>query len=266
MFLINWPLSWLFGNRICQLILDRIVKWLNHFRGIGSGTGVASSGERVVFNVMKKHGSSPYCVFDVGANKGQFLQLTLDNIGREPHDIHCFEPGKQTFEILTRSQPPSEHIRLNNAGLAKEVGEAELHYDEVGSGLASLTKRDMVHRGIDFSQRETVTLDTVDHYCEVNQIERIDLLKIDVEGHELDVLTGAKRMFDEKRIGTVIFEFGGTSVDTRIYFRDFWNFFQDIGFSLFRITPSGYLFQIKKYRERDEQFLTANFVAISLEN
>ena len=57
------------------------------------------------------------------------------------------------------------------------------------------------------------------------------------------------------------FEFGGTNIDTRTYFRDFWYFFKECGFILYRITPLGAEL-IRTYRESDEYFMTTNFIAV----
>jgi len=89
------------------------------------------------------------------------------------------------------------------------------------------------------------------------------LLKIDVEGHELDVLTGALEMLKNHRIRMVSFEFGGCNIDTRTFFQDYWKFFAQFhGFEFYRITPSGYLTRVWKYREIYEQFRTTNFLVI----
>ena len=64
-------------------------------------------------------------------------------------------------------------------------------------------------------------------------------------------------------VDMVSFEFGGCNIDTRTFFKDFWYFFSEIEFSLFRITPSGYLFPLKSYQETYEQFRTMNFVALA---
>jgi FkbM family methyltransferase len=50
---------------------------------------------------------------------------------------------------------------------------------------------------------EKVRIETIDGYCGERGIERIDLLKLDVEGHELDVLNGGVEMFRKSAIGMV---------------------------------------------------------------
>ena len=263
--LIKRALSKLSGSRHVQRCLQKNVSVSQFLMGVGSGSDVSSSGEAAIFALLKGRVAPPYCVFDVGANKGQFVKVILDNLATDQLSIHCFEPGLQTFASLTSAvglQRRSGLVKLNNFGMGREVSEAVLHFDSAGSGLASLTKRKLDHYGIDFEQSEKVRIRTVDDYCAENAIGRIDLLKIDVEGHELDALHGAAGMFAADAIGLVSFEFGGCNIDTRTYFRDFFYFFEKVAMRIFRITPSGYLSPLDTYNESLEQFSTTNFVAL----
>lgn len=251
------------GNRFIQELIEKIVLASQYLMGIGSGGGALTSGEQAIFHVLKEKIRPPYCIFDVGANTGQFLQLILENVTADDFKIHCFEPGHETFKMLVESSKENKRVKLNNIGLSKEKGEVLLYFDNFGSGLASLTKRKLDHFNIDFSKSEKVIIDTIDNYCSENSIDHIHLLKIDIEGHELDALAGARRMFATKSIDIVTFEFGGCNIDTRTFFQDFWYFFSEVDFALFRITPSGYLHPLKSYRENFEQFRTINFLAIA---
>jgi hypothetical protein len=145
------------------------------------------------------------------------------------------------------------------------TGTATLHYDKRGSGLASLTRRSVKHLGIVFDEAEEVMVSTLDNYCCHAGIERIDLLKVDVEGHELDVLAGGRQMFERGRVSIVMFEFGGCNVDSRSYWRDFYSWFEAVGMSVYRVTPSAFLRELRRYREIDEQFRTTNFAAVRRE-
>lgn len=245
-----------------QSMLEKNVQVAQYLMGIGSGSGVQSSGEKAIFDILRQKNRPPYCIFDVGSNKGQFLQLILENIRDGEFLVHCFEPAHETFRHLLESVAQDGRIKPNNIGLGKEEGEAVLHYDFAGSGLASLTKRKLDRFNIDFNKAEKVQINTIDNYCEENSISHIHLLKIDIEGHELDALAGAKKMFDRNAIGIVTFEFGGCNIDTRTFFQDFWYFFNDADYDIFRITPSGYLHPLESYKESHEQFRTINFVAV----
>lgn len=264
-------LSLITGNPIAQRCLEWGVVRAQYLMGIGSGGVVANSGEKIALSLaIAGHGggshgdrraTSPVCIFDVGANIGQFSGVAKAVLMGHPYTIHCFEPGRHTFDRLRENIGDDNSFRLNNIALGANVGSASLFYDKAGSGLASMTKRNLEHFKIDFSQSESVSVDTVDNYCDRARIDKIDLLKMDVEGHELDVLRGAARLLEDRRIGAILFEFGGCNIDTRSFLQDYFYFFKKYSPNrMFRITPSGYLSPLDSYREIDEQFRTTNFL------
>lgn len=264
-------LSLLTRNSIAQCCLEWGVVRAQYLMGIGSAGDVARSGEKIALtqtiacyyrgSCSDHHATSPICVFDVGANIGQFSGLAKTVLRGYPYTVHCFEPGHHTFEQLRKNIGADDSFHLNNIALGTHAGSASLFYDKVGSGIASMTKRNLEHLKIDFSQSEPISVNTVDNYCDQARIDRIDLLKMDVEGHELDVLKGAARMLENRRVGSILFEFGGCNIDTRSYLQDYFYLFKKYGPNkMYRITPSGYLSPLDSYREIDEQFRTTNFL------
>ena len=202
----------------------------------------------------------------MGANKGQYLNILLKKLQNMDVTIHCFEPARVSYMLLQQNVNSFRHVKLNKLALGKEQGKRTLYYDMPDSGLASFTKRNLEHKAIKFDESETVNVDTIDNYCNMNKVQRIHLLKLDVEGHELDVLLGASEMFKRGAIDIVTFEFGGCNIDTHSMFRDFFYFFEELQMEVSRITPSGYLYKIKTYKEIFEQFRASNFIAIRLPN
>lgn len=147
--------------------------------------------------------------------------------------------------------------------MANKNEDAILYSNIDGSGLASLTKRRLDHFNIDFNKTEQIKLTTLDTYCKSQSIKHIHLLKLDVEGHEFDVLSGSKDMFASKSIDMVTFEFGGCNIDTRTFFQDFWYFFTENNMSIYRIMSNATLYHIPTYQEIHEQFITTNYIAIT---
>jgi hypothetical protein len=75
----------------------------------------------------------------------------------------------------------------------------------------------------------------------------------------LDVLKGAINSISQFKI--IQFEFGGTDIDTRVFFRDFWDYFLSTNFSIFRLTPKG-LVKVNEYSEHHEVFSFTTYFAI----
>jgi hypothetical protein len=114
---------------------------------------------------------------------------------------------------------------------------------------------------ISFEHREEVEAKTLDQYLGLlGPDEKLDLLKLDIEGAELSALAGGKKLLSRTRV--VQFEFGGCNIDSRTFFQDFWRIFKALGFKIFRISPLGPV-QIVDYQEWDEFFITTNYLAVN---
>jgi FkbM family methyltransferase len=256
------------GSPKAQDLLERGVVFAQDLMGIGSGSSPHSSGETVLAGILRRQyaaAAAPLCVFDVGSNEGQFLEEVFEPLQHSglPLQVHAFEPSQAAYQVLHDRFQDRPDLRLNHFGLGKQNGEFELFANAPGSGLASLSRRRLDHFGIGFDSSERVAIRKLDDYCLEQGVERIDLLKMDVEGHELDVLEGGARMFRERRIRLASFEFGGGNIDSRTFFQDFWYFFTENGPArLYRITPAGSLAPLPEYREVYEQFRTTNFLVM----
>ncbi|WP_414585492.1 FkbM family methyltransferase [Scytonema sp. PCC 10023] len=226
---------------------------------IGLGGGVEDSGEKYILTKFAKSIDSKNIpvVFDVGANKGQFAQTASKILGTRVK-MHCFEPSLITFPSLEKNLDGYSNIQLHNFGLGEFSEEVTLYADDELSGCASLYYRKSF--GL-IKVTETVKLKALDDFCLENGIQHIHYLKLDVEGHELSVIKGAKNMLSAGRIDLIQFEFGGCNIDSRTYFRDFFDLLNPL-YSIYRLLRNG-LAPIKEYHETLEVFTTTNFIAIS---
>lgn len=257
------------SSKRAQQYIQQNVQFLLELMGIGSGSAPAWSGEKNLGTLLRTRRTDsglPLCIFDVGAGSGQFLSILIQPLeaSRVPFLAHVFEPSPVAFRRLQASFGDRPEMSLNNLGLGHTAGEFELFSDGAGSMLASLSRRRLDHFGIGLTTSERVRLETLDEYCRQRAVSNIDLLKLDVEGHELSVLQGGLRMIREHRIEMVSFEFGGANIDSRTFFQDFWYFFQDnCSGTLHRISPSGNLIPLLQYDEIYEQFRNTNFLFIA---
>lgn len=238
------------------------VSALNYVRGIGSASNLHDSGEILAVLKLMRLRKPVDVVFDVGASVGKFYQeISSSKSASEVTNYHLFEPSAKSFRILEERFGGIDRIVLNNCAISDRVGFAEIFSPADGSELTSLSQRDLRHVGLTFDCSMTVPLDTIDEYCKRNHVDKIDLLKIDVEGHELDVLHGSSELLKARSIDLILFEFGGANIDSRTYFRDIYFLLREQGFSISRVTPFGYLHEILEYSETDEIFSTTNYIA-----
>ena len=146
-------------------------------------------------------------VFDVGTNIG-----TISNwfASRTQH-VHGFEPHPDNLR-MTNDQivlRKTTNITLSQLALGSEPRNLHLHvkrfhgHHSLGDTSVSPTV-----------EKIDVEVETVDRYCASNGIERIDFLKIDVEGFEEDVLRGATTMLKNKNVGLVLFEVRRTILES----------------------------------------------------
>lgn len=196
-------------------------------------------------------------VFDIGANVGDWAAFAIRINDRII--LHCFEPSKPAYRALVERRWPAT-VRIQNMGMDEVEGIRHLNVVGECSGMNSLYRR----KGLEASTalgKEEITVTTVDRYCEKNAVHTIDLMKVDVEGHELAVFRGAHRMFADGRIRMIQFEYGGCNLDARVYLADIWEYLEPFGFTFHKLYPEGRR-HVATYRQSLETFKYSNWVAV----
>jgi len=146
-------------------------------------------------------------VLDIGANVGDVAVAAL-NTYKESRVI-CFEPVQKTFEALRdRLRPFGDRVELHKVALSNTTGEGEINITTF-HGANSIAPQASFHKEcnphVQEMGKESIELVRLDDYCVHFACERIDVMKIDVEGHELDVLRGGLQ-FISTRVDFIIIE------------------------------------------------------------
>jgi FkbM family methyltransferase len=129
-------------------------------------------------------------VFDVGSNKGQSVSQYLNWFPNA--NVYGFEPSGGAFHELRSNFSTNNRVEVINVALGSKVGSKELlvgndskrggfHLDKTGDGVV---------------ERKNVRVEKLDNFCKSNNIKEINFLKVDTEGHDMDVLKGAHDMLD----------------------------------------------------------------------
>jgi len=233
-----------------------LAMYLDILQGKGSGTGWDMGGE-VTAAVAFLAGARDPVIFDVGANVGEWTREIWAALGRGRY--FAYEPQQACADRLKASDVPG--LTIVQRAVSDQPGELDLHADFAGSVVASLYQRADTYLDPQTCV-ERVQVTTVDEEMQAYGLDRIDFMKIDVEGAELQVLQGAQRALGRQAIRSFTFEFGSANIYSRVFFRDLWDLIAGNGYSLWRIVPGGRLIPQPRYREDLEHFRgVSNYVA-----
>ena len=238
----------------------KIIHIFETILGNSLGKGISVSLANEIKSVRKFLKEDVLVIFDIGANYGNYTDELLKFFPQSKY--YLFEPGSLPYKHLLEKFKNYPNVKIFNNAVSDNNSSQLLYYDKKGSGLASLYKRKLEHFNIKFDEQEEIeliSLNTLFKNDFNNKSFKVNFCKIDIEGHELNVLNSIKDNFE--KFNLIQFEFGGCNIDSRTYFQDFWYLLKD-NFDIYRISISGPIL-IKKYRELDESFVMTNYLAVN---
>ena len=141
-------------------------------------------------------------IVDAGANVGQTIERF--RLAFDRPEIHSFEPSPATFKELERRTSGLQGVRLNNRGLGASAGQLEL-IENSTSLMSSFLEPGPEYWG-EVERRVPVPVTTLDKYCAEQSIERLDILKTDTQGYDLEVLRGSAELLDRHRVRLIYME------------------------------------------------------------
>ncbi|MEO6246409.1 MAG: FkbM family methyltransferase [Opitutaceae bacterium] len=224
------------------------------------------NGERwLVRELLRAHRADgtgrPFVVVDGGVNRGDYSRCVFA-LAREIGvvvEVHAFEPAPACVAELRAALAGEPAFRLTPSALSDRVGEALLYDGQSGSSLASLVPR-AEHSG-ESGGAVTVPLRRLDDYLVAQQIARVDLLKLDVEGHEVAALRGLGERLRPDVVDVIQFEYGGAALDAGTTLRDLYRLLEGKGYAMAKLFP--HAVELRGYRPWAEHFSYANYVALA---
>lgn len=156
--------------------------------------------EKRTLEIIRESLNDPSIFFDVGANIGS---ITAPIAKTTKAEIHSFEPSRLSFGYLEKNVRDNQldNVTLNNFAVHSEDRKEMQFYEaeeKYGNSSLSATYSQQPHYAV-----QTISLDA---YCKRKNISKIDVLKIDVQGYEIEVLKGAQDLLKTTSIATIIFE------------------------------------------------------------
>ena len=152
-------------------------------------------------------GNKAKVVFDVGANRGNTTRK-YEKAFPQAY-IHAFEPFPASCKAFEKKHRDNTRIKLNKIGLSSEIGVSTMNINksvDTNSLLESKKIGASSDRSCQTEAQMEIEISTIDEYCRSMAIDQIDILKLDVQGLELEVLKGANRMISENKIQLIYAE------------------------------------------------------------
>ena len=154
---------------------------------------------------LEKLGFSPtkaQVILDIGANDGRWLASAYHMF---PHaTFHAFEPVPNTFETLCTNVKKKTRVRTYSNGFSSEAKNISMQlYENSRVSSMEMEKVQLGHIPLKTVSVECLTLDA---WLEGRGINEIDFIKLDVEGHELQVLNGGVEMLRQSRAAFLLIE------------------------------------------------------------
>lgn len=227
------------------------------------GYGIIGKKELVIHNsfdaihkfiqleVLKKK-ESDLLIFDVGANDGgsiiRFKKIFPNSI------VHSFEPNPKLVDFI-KKEFNHDDVIINQIAFSKETAKRKFYYYEshrISSFYPMVENSKYKIQRFKNSEETNVSYvetDTIDNYCESNQIDKINILKIDTQGSEAEVLQGSTKLLKNQSVDIIELEYiiGIAHKNANSLF-DIELSLKDYGYKLIAIENSGNILSFSNYQ------------------
>jgi FkbM family methyltransferase len=219
----------------------KFYKFLNKTSFILMGGGASS--DRAFLRKIKKILPQDSILFDVGAGTGEFIKFFEDT--NYNLNFYAFEPTCTYIKILQNKKNYKNFVKVFNIGLSENEGVSKIFFSKIHreNAHSSMYKNVIIDIHGQQADEISIKISTLDKFVNENNIEEINFLKIDVEGNELKVLLGAKKLLQQKKIDIIQLEFNTMNIFSKFLVSDLF-LFKD--YLIFRMLHSGQLILIEE--------------------
>ena len=138
--------------------------------------------------------SNDSIVLDIGANMGQYACRLNKFVENGSGHIYSFEPVTDNFIQLMylKKKLKLNNVTINKLGISNVIEDTVINIPMFNNGLMLGTQASLLNLGEIKHKKESIKITTIDNYVSENMIKKIDFIKCDTEGNEINVLEGGK--------------------------------------------------------------------------
>ena len=203
--------------------------------------------------ITQYHNLNKNIFIDVGANDGSMVNKIIKN--NRKINFCLFEPNPFNYKRLIKNIKRNKKIKLYNVALGSKNSLLKMFdYKKTGSKLSSSNKKNLKYQINKKIFSFNIKVKKLDNF---NFIKRVKIIKIDVEGDELSVLLGAKKIIN--KFNPIIFlEFNSTHVFSRTFLKDILKVLKN--YKVYRILPGGKIISLS------DKYNTSEYEIFSFQN
>lgn len=198
-------------------------------------TGISTPEVKAVLALRDRCASDPI-VFDIGSNKGDWASTLIANV----KEMHLFEPNVLLLHYTQVRYDYLKNVIYNHVAIFRESADKDFYFfTNTNNGLSSLYYNQFwVDQGLPMQKGKTKTI-TLDSYWQSDKV--IDIVKIDVEGADLDVLLGAKGLLSRKQIRFIQIEYSTHYNLAGYTFDDVIDFVRKYGYEIYHFDGNDFI-------------------------
>lgn len=191
-----WKLRWRIHRGDWALVLDNGLRIAAPHSGSAALIYYLGTSDPVATALLNARLRPGMVVLDIGAHLGEYTLRASRLVGRSGQ-VHAFEPDPVMFDYLQQNaaRSPVENITVQQAAIADQPGEMQFAVQSEPSISSLVPTTGSLKRAP--VRTITVPVQTIDGYCAEHGLERVDFIKIDIEGAELLALRGAKSLLSQ---------------------------------------------------------------------
>lgn len=226
-----------------------------------SSNGITDNGEalliRTAINAWRaRREGRPFVAFDIGGNLGEWSSVFVKEIGADPYRLEVFEPAPAAADHLERIIGCAPTATINRCAVSRQDGEAVMHLVAPSAGTNSLDARPAI--GL---EAVPISLVALQGFMDRGGIDRAHLVKMDTEGHDIEILRSITALLSQERIDVLQFEYNHRWLQNRGSLFEVFQLIEGTAYRLGRVTSTGVdLFD--NWNPELDRFFEANYVLV----
>ena len=223
------------------------------------GKGLMNPNKNGEYVLLKKviDQSKNLNILDIGSNVGSYTKKAISLRGDKSLLIHSIDANPEMKEYF--KQIDFKGFTYSHVGVGKSKERKIFYSDKKVGGKASSSF--FKHYYLNENNSYEVEIHQLDDIITQLSWDKIDLLKIDIEGSEMDALEGAEKSFEKEIINITQLEYNPTWIKADKSLENLFNFKEKFSLDMFRLTKTG-LMPLNKYHHSLDDFNYQNIILI----